>query len=75
MHPDQVDSVNDTDMTALMKSRIEARTNMIEMVASVPVESVDDLEQQNEVFRFTLLRSQEVPINSQVYYTVLDNRL
>ena len=54
-------------MAALMESRIAARANMIELVASVPVNSVDDLEQQNEVFRFMLLRSQEVQLNSQVY--------
>ena len=53
-------------MSEVLALRRTARSSLIGIMSSVPVTTLDALEQTNEVFRVVLLREQEVTLNSQV---------
>ena len=56
-------------MGELMKVRKAARTKLIIVIAQQEVNSVDALEQQNEVFRTAVLREDEVQLDAAVCRT------
>ena len=54
------------DLSEVLTLRRNARASLIEVMSSVPVMSLDGLEQTNEVFRVVLQLEQEITLNSQV---------